>query len=127
MSRFANPTATKRFVLGPCDCPGTPHDEDWMDLRSELGAQDLVTLQGAVPTDRMKVFVVAWNLLGDDGELAPIDGEHLGRLYGDIIERLDAWTLENVRWGALPNASGAPSRNGTKASASQTRTTPRRR
>lgn len=125
MSRFANPTATERFVLGPCDCPGTPDAEDWMDLRTELGATDVIALEDGDPIARMKLLIVGWNLHGDDGAVAPIDGDYLGRLYADTFEKLNAWLTEHVRISTLPNASGAPSRNGSRGSASRIRTIPK--
>ncbi len=119
---FADPEATERFVLGNCKCPGTPHDEDFMDLRSELSGVMLAELEQAPPVDRMKTLIVGWNLRDANGEI-PITGDQLGRLYLDIFERLNAWLDEHAKVSSLPNASGAPSRNGSKASASRTRTT----
>lgn len=127
MSRFANPAATERFTLGPCDCDGKPHDEDWMDLRSELSGLELANLEELEPVDRMKLLIVRWNLVGDDGEVAPIDGDYLGRLYLDIFTALDSWLNEHLKVSTLPNAFGAPSRNGSRGSASHTLTTRTRR
>lgn len=126
MSRFANPAATERFVLGPCECEGTPHGEDWMDLRVELSGTDLAFLEEHEAVDRMKHLIVRWNLLGDDGEVAPIDGDYLGRLYLDTFTRLDAWLSAHVKGAPLPNGSGAPSRNGSRGSASRIRTIPKK-
>lgn len=127
MSRFANPAATERFVLGPCECPGTPHDEDWMALRSELGADDMVKLEQDEPYERMKLLVRGWNLLGDDGQVAPITDEYLGRLYLDMFPAINAWLTANAKTSSLPNASGALSQHGSRGSASRIRTTPKRR
>lgn len=118
---FASPKATERFVLGECRCPGTPHDEDFIDLRSELSGMDLATMEGSEPVDRMKILIVGWNLRDDQGEV-PIDGDHLALLYIDIFTRLNEWLDEHAKVAALPNGSGAPSRNGSRASASRTRT-----
>jgi hypothetical protein len=126
MSRFANPTATERFVLGPCECAGKPHDDDWMDLRTELGATDVIALEEGDAIARMKLLITGWNLHGDDGQVAPIDGDYLGRLYADTFETLNVWLTDHVRISTLPNASGAPSRNGSKGSASRIRTISKR-
>lgn len=123
---FAEPSATKRFVLGECRCPGQPHDEDFMDIRSELSGTDLAAMEQAEPVDRMKLLVVGWNLRDEHGEV-PIDGDHLGRLYLDLFTRLNDWLTKNSTVAALPNASGAPSLNGSRGSASHTRTTRPRR
>lgn len=37
MSRFADLTRTKPFVIGECQCPGTPHAQDTAELYTELG------------------------------------------------------------------------------------------
>lgn len=124
MSRFADPTATARFVLGECQCPGTPHDEDWIDLRSELGAQDVLLMASGNSLDFLERAIVGWNLLDGDGTLAPVDRDHIERLFADTFNDLDAFISKHIRVGTqLPNASGAPSRNGSRGSASRTRTT----
>lgn len=117
MSRFANPRLTGRFVLGPCACEGTPHDEDWMLLRTELGTMELAEL-GDDPTGKLRLMIAEWNLHDDDGRTAPIDDDHVRRLFADNYEALDAWLKANVKVTALPNAFGAPSRNGSRESAS---------
>ena len=127
MSRFADKEARERFVLGPCACTGTPHVEDWMDLRSQLSGLELASLESAEPIERMKLLILDWNLIGDDGRVAPIDGDYLGRLYLDVFGQLNDWLTEHVKVSTLPNGSGAPSRNGSKASASHIRTTRTRR
>ena len=119
---FASPEATERFILGECRCPGQPHDEDFMDLRAELSGLDLATMEESGPVDRMKLLIVGWNLRDEKGEVA-IDGEHLALLYLDIFERLNVWLKEHAKVSALPNESSAPSQNGSKVSASRTRTT----
>lgn len=119
MSRFANPQATKRFVLGDCECPGKPHDEDFLDIRSELSGLDLARIEGASPVERMKLLVIGWNLIGDDGSVAPLDDDYLSRLYLDTFSALNTWLTENAQTSTLPNGLGAHSRNGSRASASR--------
>ena len=122
MSRFANPEATSRFPLGPCDCPGTPHAEgDWLALRSELGAHDLVFLEETTDAyERMKFLVRDWNLIGDDGRVAPVNEDYLRRLYVDLFPAINAWLTENAKTTTLPNASAAPSRDTSRGSGSRT-------
>lgn len=125
MSRFADPTATARFVLpGGCQCQGKPHDDDWMELRTQLSGIELAEFASAPADTRLRMLIVSWNLIGDDGTVAPIDDEYLRRLYSDIFEPLDSWVTEHLQFQSLPNGSGAPSANGSRASASRhTRTT----
>lgn len=122
---FADPEATDRFVLGDCRCPGKPHDEDFMVLRSQLSGVDLAALEEAQGGERLKLLVTEWNLRDADGPI-PLEGERLGRLYLDVFAKLNAWLDEHATVAALPNAFGAPSRNGSRGSASRTRTTRRK-
>jgi len=120
--RFADPNATKRFELGPCECANTPHAEgDWIDLRSELSGVDLAKMEASAPVDRMKILIVRWNLIGDGGTTAPIDDDYLGRLYLDLFDRINTWLNENAKVASLPNVSAAPSRDSSRGSGSSTR------
>lgn len=119
MSRFADPKATARMVLGPCACPGTPHEEDWMELRSELGGDDTLRLAGGTSIDALEILVVRWNLLDDDGSEAPVDRDHLSRLFADNFASLNTFIEDHVRLATLPNASAARSRSTSGASGSR--------
>jgi hypothetical protein len=123
---FADAEAIKRFVLGDCRCPGKPHDEDWMDVRCELSGQDLAHLEEAAGGDRLRILVAGWNLRNDQGDI-PLEGAPFDRLYLDVFSRLNDWLNDNAQVAALPNESGAPSLNGSRGSASQTRTIRQRR
>jgi hypothetical protein len=124
VSRFADPAATARLDLGECQCPGTPHESDWVDLRAELGAQDVLRMATGNSLDVLELLIVRWNLLDNDGSAATVDREHIERLYADTFDDLDKFIEAHVRLGtSLPNASGARSRTGTRASASRTQTT----
>lgn len=126
MSRFANPKATGRFVLpGACACPGQPHDEDWIDFRVELGTVDVIAMLTTNAAEDLERLAVAWNLLDDDGKPAPVDKEHIDRLYGDedFFNAFREWSNKHIRNKPLPNASGVPSRNGSRGNAGPTLTT----
>lgn len=130
MSRFANPKATGRFVLpGPCACPGQPHDEDWMDLRTELGTADIIAMLGTSAVEDLALLTVGWNLLDDDGSPAPVDREHIDRLYGDeaFFNAFREWSGKHIRNKPLPNGSSVPSRNGSRGNAGSLQTIPTRR
>lgn len=127
MSRFANPDATERLVLGPCECPGTPHDEDWMDLRSELGTQDVLAIAEVNGLGAMEFLIVRWNLLDNDGTDAPVDRAHIERLYADAFDQFNTWIEGHVRVATLPNGSGVRSVTGSRANAPHIRTTRKRR
>lgn len=118
MSRFAKRTETGRLVLtGGCQCPGKPHDEDWIEMRRQLGGADLI----GTSVDVLENVIVAWNLLDDDGEPAPIDRAHCAALFKDSFEQVDAWITEHVTLVHLPNPSGGDSLNGSRVPASSVR------
>lgn len=123
MSRFADPKATERYVLGSCECDGTPHDEDYLDLRVQLSGIELLAIDSAGVVERLEILVAGWNLIDND-EPAPIDREHLERLSLPTLRAIGNWWSEKASSFTLPNGSGAPSRNGSRGSASRTRTTP---
>ncbi len=121
MSRFANVHATARLVLkGGCQCPGTPHDEDWIEMRTQLGTADSLAIAAGSSIDALEVLVVGWNLLDDDGP-APVDREHLGALFAEVFTEIDGFIEKYVSVTSLPKASAAPSDSGSRASASRRR------
>lgn len=124
MSRFAKVAATGRFVLpGPCACPSQPHDEDWIELRTELGTGDILALDAMEsPVERLEYLATSWNLRDDDGTEAPLDRAHLDALYQDTYEAWDVWFRANVKVLTLPKAPDAPSPNGSRAGARSPRT-----
>lgn len=134
MSRFANPTRTERFYFPDgCKCPGEPHEQDWMALRTELGAEETAQLSmlaamGAAAGPRvLALLLVEWNLLDDDGRPAPATAEMVGRLWSDLYsDSLNRWIDKHVRLTSLPNGSGGRSPNGSSATAHQTRATRKR-
>lgn len=122
MSRFANRRATGRLVLtGGCQCPGTPHDEDWIELRTQLGTADVLAISDGTGIDALERLVVDWNLQTDDGQVAPVDREHIGDLYSDAFDQLDKWMATNLVVSTLPNGSGARSQSGSRTSATSSR------
>lgn len=118
---FADPTTTGRFVLGDCRCAGKPHDEDYMDIRTDLSGEDLAALEEARGGEKLRFLVTGWNLD------VPLEGAPFDRMYIDVFARLNEWLDSHAKVAALPNASGAPSANGSRGSASHTRTTRQRR
>jgi hypothetical protein len=144
MSRFADPHATTVIPIGPCDCPGKPHEQDEAVARTEIGASakarvGRAEIEGAVQHDPLAAHrqlvletVVSWNLLwlapaADDGAErvtvpVPITPGTVAELDRDTLiglaEAIDKYTSESD----LPNASGAPSRALRRGSASRIRT-----
>ena len=129
MSRFADPRATRTVQLGPCECPGTPHDEDWAKVRSDLSATDLAVLlrldgmEQDEAVEALLPYIPEWNLLGDDGEVAPIDlasvsglKRQTSALIGDTVAEV---IKENL---GLPNSPAAPSPASPRGSGSRTPT-----
>lgn len=142
MSRFADITALSRYSLGACQCPGTPHDEDYAMYRTQLGASALARIgrahiEGAVQHDPLAAHrqlvlesVAEWNLLwldpSDDGKdravvPVPINAATVELLDDSIVALANA--IDAANGGPAPNGSGAPSRASSRGSASRARTT----
>lgn len=130
MSRFADLDARRRVDLGACLCPGTPHASDWVDIRSELSANDIrrfvrlaVSDDGNLAADVLVEYVVEWNLLGPDGEPWPPSAEAFLALKVATLEAIVAALNTAVEESAIvPKPSGAPSRGSSRGSASRTPT-----
>jgi len=116
--------ATTTVPLGPCRCPGTPHDEDSAEVLDELPWDVLVEvgmLDGISAYRRLVLgALVGWNLVDGDGQPVEITPALVGRLRADRLEPIAA--AVNAAYqraqAPLPNASGAPSRPSRPASAS---------
>lgn len=131
MSRFADLANTKLVVIGECQCPGTPHARDEAQVHRELGYSARGKIGAAAALSfgdftaaRRKLVelgVESWNLLGPDGKPWPPTEEN--------IELLDEATIDAIAEGInaaveptppLPNASDAPSPDGSPGSVSPT-------
>jgi hypothetical protein len=122
MSRFTDPNAAERFDLGPCECPGTPHAEgDWMLLRTDLSGQDLLEIEDADGAGRLAILVKGWNLIGDDGQVAPLTPAYFARLYLDLFPAINRWLSEHAKTSTLPKASAGESPASLQESGSPTR------
>lgn len=141
MSRFADIAALSRYSFGACQCPGTPHDEDFAMYRTQLGASALARIgrahiEGAVQHDPLAAHrqlvieaVAEWNLLwldpSSDGEdrpvvPVPINAATVELLDDSIVAFANA--IDAANGGPAPNGSGAPSRASSRGSASRART-----
>ena len=128
MSRFADVAATKTVDLGPCECPGTPHESDWAKVRSEASADevdeftDLKTLGTIGAAEAVASFIPEWNLLGPDGQSWPPSPEAVRALkHGTVRVLADALADTITASVSLPNGSSAPSPASSRGSASRTR------
>jgi hypothetical protein len=136
MSRFADPTAVATVTLGPCQCPGTPHEQDEAVVRWQLGASalarvgaaELTSSRGDIYASWRQLIVeatVRWNLSTEyEGEVVVVP------VTAATVAELDEATLTTLargiddliqERGTLPNASGAPSPASPRGSASRTR------
>lgn len=127
MSRFVDRTAVERVELGPCACAGTPHDVDWAELRRELAAAEWTALIAGDSARALSVIVADWNLTDEEGNAVPRTPSVMADLDVLTFQVIDGWTGQHLQFPTLPNASGAPSRNGSKGSASRIQTIPKKR
>lgn len=124
MGRFVDKTAGEWVDLGPCQCPNTPHEADRAFVRSELsGTEWALVFQGN--TERaLTIFIREWNLTDEDGDPVLVDLSTVGALDTPTFQAIDDWIGKNVAPPRLPNASGAPSRNGSRERGRRTPKTP---
>lgn len=137
--RFADPRRTATLALpGGCQCPGSPHEADEWVYRTELGDSEIKQAGARAATNEpgdlginvilmqdllLEVATVRWNLVDEAGAV-PVTRTALGLLDAAtrdaMLVALDEATARTV--APVPNASGARSRNGSRASASRPRT-----
>jgi hypothetical protein len=144
IGRFADPSVTATIDLGPCRCPGTPHERDSAQVRSQIGDGELRSAYATavrVDPDGERYFDEAagddaaaarftrsWTLLDAAGEPVPITPAWISRLDTETRTALLAPLNAAIaaRSAPLPNGSGARSPGSSRASASRTPTTRRR-
>ncbi len=135
MGRFADTGARTRVELGACDCPGTPHSSDWVDVRSQLSWSEITAFAATGGADeiaeRVAGLIVEWNILNEDGEDWPPSAGAVLALKAEtlnpIVEEVNRSVEASAKGTSSPNASSARSRTTTRASASRTRPTPPKR
>lgn len=137
MSNFADPSRVEVLPLGPCLCPGAPHERDEATYRLEIGggARKRISAYGwgitrgewfdtsAAGNMLMVVGIASWNLVGAKGRAVPVTLDTVALLREDRRDLIEE-TLDRVlgeQPATLPNASGAPSRDGSEVSASPRR------
>lgn len=128
MSRFADVKATRTADLGPCECPGTPHDNDWAKVRAEYSGSDTSRIADASTEDELEAarilaeYVVEWNLLDPDGKAWPPSAESLVALKGPTLSAIMAEISTGIADSVtVPNPSSVPSPASSRGSASATR------
>jgi hypothetical protein len=120
VSRFLR-VGTRTVDLGPCECPGTPHQRDTAEVYTALCWDDLVDV-GLAPTEgaarRLLVTraIASWTLLdaedGGEPRPVPITEETVRRLSPATVTKI-AEAVGEAYAAAIappPNPSGAPSR-----------------
>ena len=126
MSRFADTRALREVDLGPCECPGAPHEHDTASIRAEYSSVEtarLASLQGEDEVaEAFSEYVTAWNLLGPNGEPWPPSAESLKALKQPTLTAIaEAFSAAVLESSGLPNPSSAPSPASPRGSASPTR------
>jgi len=120
VSRFVDRAATYRLSLGACQCPDKPHDEDWIDLRTQFSGIEWREMIAFGTKHALSIMVTDWNLRNEGGDI-PLTPETLADLDTATCEAIDQWFEVNVPIPDFPNRSGAHSRNGSRVSASSAR------
>lgn len=144
MSRFADPAATRELDLGPCQCPGTPHDRDNVTYRYEFGDGELESIGSAgvdpdggpydygKANDRMLALaVVSWNLVTGqtlpDGRPVPvaINSRTMSLLDHETRDAISIAVDRAKREAEIPKPPTAPSQDSSQESGSPTPIAPK--
>jgi len=93
----------ERVDVGPCRCPGEPHERDWVDLIPEAtipigtavyaavreAGSDVILMQGHLARIYVSLGIRAWSFVDEAGEPLPIESGRSS--WGDTVERLLPW------------------------------------
>jgi len=121
----------RRVELGPCECPGTPHEQDWVDV-AEIVTWDalvdvgLASSEGAARLALVTRAIRGWNLVGEDGEAVEVSEEAVRLLAPNTLTPIAAVVNEAYERASapLPNGSRAPSARSRPESAPSSPTIP---
>lgn len=132
---------TTRVDLGPCDCPRSPHVNDWADCRDNLTYGDLRrSLESPGVTTLMLRCTDAWSLVDARGAKLPISIESFDSLslpqatrlvrhynapaYRDQVLRFTGDLTDETPEAGLPNPSSGPSADGSAETPAQPTSSP---
>ena len=117
MSRFVDRQNARFVDLGPCECPKTPHDKDWMKVRPKLTYGEFLELgEKAREGARQGEFylfatkIIEWSWVDEKGEPVPIDFETFDNLDPmTAVKLLSLLDDKSKKKAADPKPSGARS------------------
>lgn len=135
MSRFrslpGDELPIRRLTLGPCECPGTPHETDWVDVAEVITWDALVDVglaasEGAARLALVTRAIRAWNLVDEDGETIEVVEEAVRLLDPATLTPIAEVVNEAYERASapLPNGRSAPSARSQPESAPSSPTTP---
>lgn len=121
---------TRHVSLGPCDCPNTPHGEDWAQVYERLTAGDLRRINASsvirdadsfgLP-DAMLLWrsIASWSKTDEQGQPIPISLEAVDDLSpaqaSAVLGKLQPVLPQFLAGIVLPNPFGGPSADGPAA------------
>lgn len=140
MTNYVDPAATRPVTIGPCRCPGTPHETDTADIVRLFGYGERARIRqagrlGGIEQSYLMAILLGvkrWNLVMPDGSAREIDSEQVARLDETTVLRLlglnagdggDQMLGDAFAEDELPLASAAPSPSGSQESGTPTPTT----
>lgn len=135
--RFVDPTLIETLTF-KCPCVNTPHDEDTVVIRQEIGAGEEARAGAAgwaatefayydfeAAKDKLiSIVAVRWTFVDAQGDPLPVNQRSASLMPEDIRDAIAVKADEaasRARGKPLPNAPGVPSPRGSRGSASRTR------
>ena len=120
--------ATHDVDLGPCDCPGTPHDHDHATIKDRFTYGDVRRILSAIATPGVEGLglgqqimfwraIVTWTKTGDDGQPLAVSLDAIDDLTPEQAQSLVA-AVDNDDYARqlgipiLPNRNGGSSPDG---------------
>ena len=95
MSHLVDRNKVKVIELGPCECPGKPHDTDTVRIRETLSYADHLHLvdanSGGVTEALWALFnmrVAGWSLLDEKGKPLPLSRATWQNLSSEVASKI---------------------------------------
>lgn len=95
MSRLIDRNAVTVQELGPCECPGTPHESDTIRIRQRLSYADqlyIADAYGQGATEGLwalfNLRVAGWNLVDEKGKPMPLSRATWQNLDEPTLDRI---------------------------------------
>jgi hypothetical protein len=96
MSHLVDRNAVEVVELGPCECPGKPHESDTIRIRKHISYPDMLHIGDAAGMGSVEavwavfnIRVAGWNLVKEKGKPLPLSRDVWQNLSEGLAEKVN--------------------------------------